>query len=395
MVLNTFPVFVKPLSEDMGWTRGALAVAQVTGMITSIILYPIAGKIVDRTGARAVMTVGALLIGLSLLAGSQITRLWELYVMNGFIGAGLTCVTLLPCSYLISNWFVSRRGTAMAVIFLGTAAGGAVMSPIATWLIVNYSWRVAFALAGIEILAIVVPITIFVVRTRPSDKGLKPYGSVDGSEGDESDVWGVSEKEAFRLPVFWFIAAIVFIVALVTTGVGFNCVAYLEDIGHSPGQASVAWALVMGAMMVGKLLVGPIADRWGSKNTMAAVSAMFAGSLILLIFAGSYPIAIAFALAYGVVLGGPLILNPLLTADYMGMKHYGGIFGILNVVGTIGSGFGSIGAASYKDHFGTYLPAFGVFIALMVVAALCSVCIKPISREANLIEQTQALNPAE
>ncbi len=395
MVLNTFPVFLKPITEDMGWTRGSLAVAQLTGMITSIILFPIAGKIIDRTGARAVMTVGALLIGLSLLAGSQITRLWHIYIMNAFVGAGLTCATLVPCSFIISNWYVSRRGTAMSIAFLGTAAGGMVMSPIATWLIVNYSWRVAFALAGIEILTIVIPITIFVVRTRPSDKGLEPYGAVKAGLGDKADVWGVSEKEAFTLPVFWFIAAIVLLVALVTAGVGFNCVAYLEDSGHSPGQASIAWGILMGAMMVGKLATGPIADYWGSRNTMAAVSVLFAVSLIILMFAQSYLVAMIFVVVYGLTLGGPLILNPLLTGDYLGMKHYGAIFGILNIMGTLGGGIGSIGAASYKDKYDTYLPVFCVFGVLMVVSAICSLCIRPIRRRPDLIDQAQSASPAE
>jgi len=388
MVLNTFPVFLKPLTEDMNWTRGALAIAQLTGMITSIVLFPIAGKIIDRTGARAVMTVGALLIGLSLLAGSQITQLWQIYIMNAFIGAGLTCATLVPCSFIISNWFVSRRGTAMAIAFMGTAAGGMVMSPIATWLIVNHSWRVAFALAGIEILVLVVPITIFVVRTRPSDKGLEPYGTAEAGLGDKAEIWGVSEKEAFTLPVFWFIAAIVLIVALVTAGVGFNCVAYLEDLGHSAGQASFAWAIVMGAMIVGKLATGPIADYWGSKNTMAAVSVLFAISIIILTFAQSYLVVMVFVGVYGFALGAPLILNPLLTGDYLGMKNYGTIFGILNIMGTIGGGIGSIGAASYNDRYETYLPVFYFFIAIMIVCAIISLLIKPASLAKGVKEQT-------
>ncbi|UCD59098.1 MAG: hypothetical protein JSV16_08395 [Candidatus Hydrogenedentota bacterium] len=78
MVLNTLPVFVKPITENMGWTRGAFAVAALAGAITSVLLFPIAGKLIDRIGVRPVMIVGALTIGLSLLAGSQITRLWQL-----------------------------------------------------------------------------------------------------------------------------------------------------------------------------------------------------------------------------------------------------------------------------------------------------------------------------
>jgi MFS family permease len=383
MVLNTFPVFVEPLTKDMNWDRGALALAQLTGMIASIVLFPIAGKIIDRTGARTVMTVGALIMGLSLLAGSQITQLWHIYVMNAFMGAGLTCATLVPCSFIISNWFVSRRGVAMAFAFVGTAAGGMVMSPVATWIIVNYSWRAAFALAGIEILILVVPITALVVRTRPSDKGLEPYGG-DVAESDEQEqVWGVSEKEAFGLPVFWFIAVVVFIVAVVTAGVGFNCHAYLTDLKHSPERATLAWSVVMGAMIVGKLATGPIADRWGSKNTMAAFSIVFSASMVMLMFAQSYLIVMIFAVVYGFALGAPLVLNPLLTGDYLGMKNYGTIFGILNIMGTLGGGLGSIGAARYSDKYHTYMPVFYVFTALMVLCAVFSICIRPISQRAD------------
>jgi len=392
MVLNTFPVFVAPITEDMGWARGDLAIAQLTGMITSILLFPIAGKLIDRVGARQIMTVGALVLGLSLLGGSQATRLWHIYVMNGFIGCGLTCTTLVPCSFVISNWYVSRRGTAMAMAFVGTAAGGMVMSPVAEWIIRNYSWRTAFILAGIEILFLVIPITLFVIKTRPSEMGLEPYRSAESDSDAEEEVWGVSEKEAFALPVFWLIAMVILLVAVVTAGLGFNCVAFLEDSGHSSKNAALAWAVIMGAMLLGKLATGPIADRWGSKKAIAGASLVFAASIMLLPFSHSYAVVMIFAIVYGLALGAPLILNPLLTGDYLGMKNYGSLFGILNIMGTIGGGLGSIGAASYYDKHHTYLPVFYVFAILMVVAAVCSILIKPIPRYTDAIGDSKPAN---
>ena len=389
MTLNTFPVFVAPITEDMGWTRGALAVAQLTGMVTSILLFPIAGKIVDRLGARQIMTVGAIILGLSLLGGSQSTHIAHFYVMNGFIGCGLTCTTLVPCSFVISNWYESRRGTAMALAFVGTAAGGMLMSPVAEWIIRNYDWRTAFMAAGIEILVLVIPITLFLIRTRPSDMGLEPYGSNDTATGDEEEVWGVSEKEAFALPVFWLIAIVVLLVAVATAGLGFNYVAFLRDSGHSAKSAAFAWAVIMGAMLLGKLATGLIADRWGSKKTIAAASIVFAASFMMLPFARSYSVVMLFAVVYGLALGAPLILNPLLTGDYLGMKNYGSLFGILNIMGTIGGGLGSIGAASYYDKHHTYLPVFYVFAILMVVSAVCSILIKPTPQRANAIGETK------
>ena len=383
MVINTFPVFVTPVTQDMDWTRASLAVTQLTGMVTSILLFPIAGKIVDRFGARHIMTVGALILGLALLGGSQSTHIAHFYIMNGFIGVGLTCTTLVPCSFVISNWYVSRRGTAMAVAFVGTATGGMIMSPVAEWIIRNYDWRTALLVAGIEILVLVIPITVFLIRTRPSDMGLKPYGGTAETTGDDEEVWGVTEKEAFRLPVFWLIASIIFLGALVTAGVGFNCVAYLEDVGHSSERATFAWSLIMGAMILGKLTAGPIADRWGSKRTMVGVSVLFAISMVVLTFSHSYFAVMIFVAIYGFTLGAPLILNPLLTGDYLGMKNYGSLFGILNILGTLGGGLGSIGAASYQDKHDTYLPVFYLFAILMLVSAVCSLLIRPIPQRVD------------
>ena len=392
MVLNTFPIFVEPLTREMGWSLMGLAAAGLAGATTSIILFPVAGKIIDRRGARSVMIVGALAMGLSLLGASRATQLWHMYVMNAFIGAGLTCVTLVPCSFVISNWFIARRGTAMSGAVLGTAVGGAVMSPVATWLIERYSWRTAFVLAGLEIILIVIPVIYFFIRTRPSDMGLEPYRDESADTETSGDEWGVEVGDSLSKPVFWFISVNVLLVALVTAGVGFHCVNYLIKLEHSSQSAGWLWGLVMWAMIAGKLSAGPISDRWGAKNTMAGVCILFALSMLLLVRAQSYQIAFVFAIMYGFALGAPLVLNPLLIGDYLGTRHFATIFGILNIMGVIGGNIGPIGAGYYADTREIYDPVFYLFMGLMVLAALCCVFMKPIS---ELSRAAQRLRPAE
>ena len=392
MVLNTFPVFVEPLTREMGWTLMGLAAAGLAGAATSIILFPIAGKLIDRLGARPVMIAGALTMGLSLLGASRATELWHMYVMNAFIGAGLASVTLVPCSFIISNWFVARRGLAMSGAVLGTAVGGAVMAPVATWLIEHYSWRTAFVLAGLEIIFIVIPVIYFLIRTRPSDMGLEPYRD-DSVEAETSgEEWGVEVGASFSMPVFWMISINVLLVALVTAGVGFHCVNYLIGLEHSSQSAGWIWSVVMWAMIAGKLSAGPISDRWGARNTMAAVCILFAISMLLLVRAQSYQMAIIFAVIYGFALGAPLVLNPLLAGDYLGMKNFATIFAILNIMGTLGGNAGPIGAGYYADTRQVYAPVFYLFIGLMVLAALCCVFMKPISESSRA---AQRLRPPE
>jgi len=379
MVLNTFPIFLKPITEDMGWGRGALAVALLAGSLGAAVAGPVAGMMMDRMGARPVMLAGAITIGLALLAGSRITLLWQLYVVFGVIGCGLMCGTIIPCSLLISNWFISRRGTAMGGAFVGTSVGGMVMSPVANWIILNYGWRTAFALSGLTILVLVTPVILLVIRTRPSEMGLDPYRHSEAGADGADDDWGVTARQALSLWVFWQIGVIMLLVALVTSGLGNHCVAYLSDLGHSPTRAEFAWSVVMGAMTVGKMSTGPISDRWGAKNTMAGACVLLSLSIAILVFAQTYWVVLAFAAVYGFAVGAPLIVNPLLTSEYLGMRNFGAVYGVLNAVSTLGAAAGPVGAGVFFDSQGTYLPVFYVFIALMLVAAVFSALVKPAS----------------
>jgi MFS family permease len=377
MVLNTLPIFLKPITEDMGWSRGDFSIAALAGGLASLVAAPIAGRIVDLRGPRPVLFAGTLLIGLGLLGASRMSQLWHFYVANLAIGTGLMFGTIIPCSALISNWFVSRRGTAMAVAFSGTAVGGLVMSPVAEWIIRTFSWRVSFVAGGIQILLVTFLVISFMVRNRPSDVGLEPY-RIAGSEMELDENWGFTLKEAVSLRVFWLLSAIMLLIALVTAGVNYHCVAYLTDLGHSGTRAAYAWSVVMGAMVLGKLAVGPVIDRWGSSRTMAMSSVLFALSYSILIHAHQYQVVMIFAGLYGFSLGAPLALNPLLTSDYLGMKHFGAVFGVLSVMGLVGGSVGPVIAGKVFDAQDSYLLILHSSIGLSLLsAALCVFLARP------------------
>jgi MFS family permease len=378
MVVNTFPIFVKPITEDMGWGRGALAVGGLISSLVAIPLFPIAGRIIDRTGARPVMMAGALMIGTGLLVGSLVRELWHMYLSFLFIGCGLACGTLIPCSFVISNWFVARRGTAMGIAFTGMGLGAMVMAPVANWIMLRYGWRAAWAVAGLEVFLLALPVIYFLVRSRPSEMGCEPYGNPEATTETGGDNRGVSVKEAFRALVFWQIAGIFFIHGIVTGGINYHCVAYLSDIGHLQTKATYAWSIAMGVMVLGQLSFGPVADRWNARRAMAVACVLFSISIVALIAAKSYSTAITFAVIYGFTMGGGMVLGPLLTVDHLGLRNFGTIYGILNIVGTIGGGaIGPIVPGVYFDRWNTYLPVFYAFIALALLAFVLAVRIKP------------------
>jgi MFS family permease len=388
VVLNTFPIFFKPIAENMHWSRGALAIALLAGAVGTTFSAPVAGKLMDRFGVRSIMTVGALIIGGGLLAGSRMQHLWQLYIIFGFIGCGLMCASIIPCSFIISNWFVSRRGMAMGFAFSGTSAGGMIGSWVANKIILGYGWRTAFALSGISILLIVIPVILLLIRTRPSELGLEPYRAGSDSAGG-NDNWGIGVKEAFRTKVFWQVATIMLIVGIVSGGFGNHSAAFLTDLGHSPTQAAFAWSLVMFVMIFGKFAFGPVADKWGAKNAMAGACILFIASFFILPYAKAYSAVMLFSVAYGFACAAPLVINPLLTAGGMGMKNFGAIFGILNMMANLGGTLGPVGAGFYFDKYRTYYPVFYFFIFLMAVAALTALLIKPVQQPREAVGQAK------
>ena len=138
----------------------------------------------------------------------------------------------------------------------------------------------------------------------------------------------------------------------------------------------------MGAMVLGKIAFGPLADRWGAKIVMAISCVLFSISIGFLINAKPFWVVLIFASIYGFACGAPLVINPLLTGDYLGVKNFATLYGILNIMGTIGGAIGPVGAGYVFDTYHTYLPVFYFFIPLMLLCGLIAIVMKPIPQSA-------------
>jgi MFS family permease len=145
----------------------------------------------------------------------------------------------------------------------------------------------------------------------------------------------------------------------------------LTDIGHAESTASWIIAIISGMTFLGKISLGSIADRWGVRPTVALAFGLILAGLLLLTGARALPVAFAFAIVYGFGIGAPLVLNPALTAECLGLKHFGAVFGILTLFTTGGAAVGAVLTGFIYDAAGTYIPALLLFVALTAVAGLC------------------------
>jgi len=394
-VLNTFTVFFNPIVRDLDWSNTALSVAMAVGAIGMGITAPVAGILMDRIGAKPLMLTGTLLIGTGIMVASRTMYPWQIYIIYSFIGIGLACATVIPCSLIISNWFVSRRGLAMGIMAMGTSTGGMLVSPVADWIIRNHGWRTAYIASGTMILVVGLPIVAFLLRPHPSGAGLEPYVDPDIPSDGMNANWGLNVRESFSTPAFWQIAFLMFIIGIVTSGIGAHIVPYLETLDHSSTKSAVAWSVTLGVMTFAKFCFGPIADRWGPKNAMAASSFMVAVAIGVLSVAVSYKVAILFAVIYGFGVGAPLTVNPLLVSGALGVRNFGAIYGILNLISILGAAIGPVALGIVSDKRHSYLSALYVFVVLMALTAVIAYFIRPATKKGENACQPQPAGATE
>jgi MFS family permease len=367
--VNTVTVYVKPIEVDLGWTRAQIGLSMTLGALAMGVAAPFMGKLIDRAGARLVMTVGAATVGVGSILLSHTHSLLLFYAVYVLSGVGQAAATVIPISLVISNWFSAQRSKALGITMTGTGLGAMVMVPVTNWIVESWGWRTSFLVMGYVILAMV-PVTLLFIRTRPADMGLLADGELQ-SDDTPLAVEGLAVPEAIRTRAFWLIGCMMLLAGLVAMGVGLHLMAYLTDIGHPQATAALIISIISGLTVVGKVVLGSIADRWGIRPVVVAAFALIAAGILILMGAGDLTVALVFAVVYGFAIGAPLILNAALTADCVGLRSFGAVFGILTLLNTAGVAIGALLSGVIYDSAGSYLPAFALYVVLSAIAGVC------------------------
>jgi MFS family permease len=371
VIINTFGVFLKPVSESMGWSRVGMPVALGIGAIAMALGSPFVGRFLDALGARKTMITGCLLCGSGMGMIGVARESWQIYALFAVVGLGLAAATSVPVSLLIANWFQQKRGIAMGAAFMGTSLGGMIMNPVNTYLLQLYGWRKSYIILGIAMSLVTIPIALLIIRTRPSEMNLFPDGN-DPAEKEIVPLTGQSLQDAMRTSAFWFIAANMLLTNFMANAIGVHCIAYLTDIGHTKMVAAVGYGLALGFMTLGKVGLGWQADRKGARQTFVLSAIMTSLGIGILMFAKPVWVVILFAFVFGYPQGGPLTLTPMVTADCHGLANFGAIFGLQTLFSILGAAFGPIVIGMMYDNSKSY---HGGFLLLIVLTLMSSVCI--------------------
>ena len=376
--VQSFGVFLKPIATEFGWTRAAISGAYSMSMFALGLFFIVTGRLNDRFGPRIVVTFCGISLGLAYLLLSQISALWQLYIVYGVMVAIGLSGGFVPLTSTVARWFIKRRGLLTGIVVSGVGVGGFIGPPVAVWLISSYGWRSSFFIIGI-IALVLIPLIAQFLRRDPSQKRLRPYGE---SEVRQEDLLlgtsGVSPQEAINTSQFWIFGAMYFCVGFGINAVLVHLVPYATDLGISTIAAANVLAVIGGLNFMGRIGIGSIGDRIGIKRSLISSFILMLIAFVLLPVAKELWLFYFLASILGFGWGGISTAMSPAVAELFGMKAHGAILGSVSFIAMTGGAAGPILAGYIFDKTGSYYIAFMLFVVLGVTGLILASLFKPI-----------------
>ena len=406
----TISVFIYPLSEELGWSRTLIAGAAAVGGLAATFTSPIIGRMIDRYGARSVLTASIVVLCVSTfaLAWSDVsltvmgvTIPWVFYIAYGTGRVIFASPVQIGTSVVVSRWFIRMRGRTNGILGLSHSAGMVLFPLIASIVIAQSGWRDAWFVLSVVVFVVALLPVALLISEQPEDLGLRPDGDgVDDTPQTDDGAASVTKEpswtssDAMRTPALWLLALATGLMFFMHAGSNTHAAAFFQDQGLGAVTAGVSISLNAIFLGISSLVWGRIVERVPARFVMAAVAINLAIGAFLFTLTDTTVEALAFSAFFGFGLGGMLVVPPVAYADYFGRPALGTIRGVTEPFTTLGQAVGVMIPGLIFDFAGgaSYLPFFfgaGFVGLLAAVASLFAVkpTVVPVVSPSSQIER--------
>jgi len=370
--LYGLPFFYDFFVKDLGWTRLQVTSGNAYSKIFAALAFGlIAGIIVDTFGPRRLMLGGIVMAGGALVGLSTVGAggLWLFYLFYVFNALGYVFGGPLPNQVILSRYFDAGRGRAMGIAYLGIGIGGALVLWMAPRLIQAFGWRGALRIIGVLMIVIALPAAYFV--REPSFEGGTSRGTLwERIRGSLAELPAFL-RDMLGRPAFYLLAIGSMASIGAVGGTTQNLKLYLSlDRGLTQVQAGTAGSLVLLGSLVGRVIMGWLADRWAKKHVMLLIYALVAASIPMVAFASSRDALYLSAFLFGIGLGGDYMIIPLMAAELFGLRVLGRLMGLLLTGDSVAEAVVPMAVAASRDRTGSYTTGFLLLTGLAALGAL-------------------------
>lgn len=389
---STMSIFLKPLTADLGVSRGVFSLLRSGEGIIAACIAPLVGTLVDRYGGRWLMVIGTGIVAVGYFLLSHVDTFAQ------FVGIRLTLVTLgdsmmgyMVVNVIITQWFSRYRGRALAISSMGVGFAKVCMPVVAASLILWLGWRQTWLAFGLMTLGLLVVPALLIIRRTPEAMGLLPDGAsapiADDISNPKKTTIGAAKAgaqdmtwtrgDAARTTAFWLLVITFGISSIGVTGLNLHVYSYVTDLGYSAVIAATVMSIIASMQLASPLGWGFLAEKIGARYAATLRFVIQGVGLAVAILTGNLFCLYAGFFLYGIGLGGNMVLPDILWADYFGRQSLGKIRGLGLLISHFLAAIGPPFFGFLFDITGGYGLSFAIFGGVLVISAFLSLMLKP------------------
>lgn len=374
-------LYQAPVTAEFGISNSQFAISHSLVLGVGIFLSPFISQKFATGNFNRIYAISVLVYALAYIGYAFTSNIYVFYLLSLLVGYGYMSTTFIPTTMLINKWFVKKRGLALSLALTGLGIGGVVFSQLVTTLIENVGWRMTYVVYGLIMLAVVLPIVLFVYKVNPEDMQLKAYGTAaddlgqarERNEDDEGEMQQVqavrmSVSESMKKPFFVLLVAGSVLVGITNNGGLGQFPPVLTEL-HGATVAAMIISVYSAVGIVGKLILGNLNDRFGIIVSILYSCILLALSYVLMMFAGNLAEAFVSAVLFGLGNAIGTVLPPLMTSSVYSAEQYPKVYGYVQSGVQLGMTVRSLFAAGIADLTGSYNVSWIAIAALSVVVA--------------------------
>lgn len=354
IVNNITSLFLDPVTKRLGISISSFSFVFTIGAITTALMSPIIGQLMAKVPLSTIMSLGAVLAGGGFFCYALATKIWMFYIIAIVVGIGTTCLTTIPISTALTHWFEDKKGTALGIAMAGAGTGSFIWMQIVSRMLLKLSYQATYAILGLIILVVCLPLTIFIMR-------MPPDTMIEAKKKEK-----ISYKD-----IHWSLQLILFAIGLFLLGMSISGTKmhiqpYLTNLGHpltfnaNVGSTQAVFALL------GSLIGGYVFDKLSLRTSITIFVSMALISYICLIYGAYSTLLFIFAALFGLCLCLPSLLPSYGTSALFGKEHYAMHLGFINMIFTFGGALGPVISGFIADHL-SYTLVWVVYFVFTVI----------------------------